>query len=452
MTLMQPTTITTRPSILTFAKQLFRALARRSGHRPDVPAQTAHAEPSQTPQPRLGQLLNPRPQDSGRDYPSAHLTPARLIAILRQADAGDPTAALQLYEEMEEKDPHLFAVANTRRLALTGLDWSIAPADGPRGEPAAHYCRNVLAGLDGFDDVLQHLSLATGRNLALAELVWEPSDSALTLTDIVPVDFARLVFDDLDRVRILTDDQPRDGLELPANKFILHTPHCASGHPIRGGLLRVTALAYLAKNLALKDWMIFAELFGMPVRIARYEPSATADEKREMLTMLESLGSNAAAIFSRAVDLQIIEAGRGTQGPPYESLIGFLNREISKAWLGQTLTTDVSGARGSLAASTVHEQVRQDLLADDLRKEARTIRRDLLTPLTRFRFGPDVPVPHFRRALPRADTAQELADLLAVAVNELGLRVPQRWAHDSLGLPRADARTPAITGRNDAAE
>ena len=71
--------------------------------------------------------------------------------------------------------------------------------------------------------------------------------------------------------------------------------------------------------------MIFAEVFGMPVRIARYEPTATDDEKRELLHMLESLGSNAAGIFSRAVDLQIVEANRGTSGPPYERLVDFLD-------------------------------------------------------------------------------------------------------------------------------
>ena len=56
----------------------------------------------------------------------------------------------------------------------------------------------------------------------------------------------------------------------------------------------------------------------MPVRIARYEPSATAEEKRELLEMLDSLGSNASGIFSRAVELQIVEANRGTLGPPWQ--------------------------------------------------------------------------------------------------------------------------------------
>ena len=78
---------------------------------------------------------------------------------------------------------------------------------------------------------------------------------------------------------------------------------------MRGGLLRASAMAYLGKHLAMKDWLVFAELFGMPVRIARYEPSATPEEKRELLKMLESLRSDAAGVFSKAVELQLLEAG-----------------------------------------------------------------------------------------------------------------------------------------------
>lgn len=403
--------------------------------------------------PRPGQVVFPRREDSIRDYPSAGLTPSRLFAILREADDGSLSGPMQLFEEMEEKDAHLYAVANTRRLALTGLEWQVISAvdvvegiDRGAADEAAAYCRSVLAGLDAFDEVLQHLSLAIGRNIAIAEVVWDVTSGELRPVDLVPVDFTRIMFDEVDRPRILTEDEPRDGIELPPHKFIVYTPHSVSGHPQRGGLLRVTAMVYLAKNLALKDWMIFAEVFGMPVRIARYEPNATAEEKRELLSMLESLGSNAAGIFSRAVELQVIEANRGSPGPPYRQLVEFLNREMSKAWLGQTLTTDTTGQGGSFAASRVHDMVRQDVLADDIRKEGRTIRRDLLGPVTRLRFGPDAPVPYFRRKLKQPVDTTQLAGVLDVAVNRLGVSVPLGWAHEALGIPLAEKDGATVPG------
>ena len=397
--------------------------------------------PTLTDRPRPGRVVVSRAEDSVRDYPGAGLTPSRLAAILREADDGSLATAMQLFEEMEEKDAHLYSVANTRRLAVTGLQWQIISAadvrdgvDRAAADESAAYCREILDSIDAFDESLQHLALALGRNIAVAEIVWELVGGQLQPVDIAPVDFTSVIFDEFDRLRILTEDEPRDGIKIPANKFVVHAPHSVSGHPQRGGLLRVTAMVYLAKNLSLKDWLVYAEVFGMPVRIARYEPTATPEEKREMLTMLESLGSNAAGIFSRAVELQIIEAKHGANGPPYERLIEFLNREMSKAWLGQTLTTDIAGQSGSVAAARVHEEVRADILADDVRKEARTLRRDLLGPITRLRFGPDAPVPYFTRRPRGPANPRELADVLSVAVNQLGLKVSEPWARAALGI------------------
>jgi phage gp29-like protein len=373
------------------------------------------------------------------------------MAVLKEADDGSMAAPMQLFEEMEEKDPHLFSVASTRRLALTGLDWQVVSAaevregvDATSAAETAEYCGQILADLAAFDDVLQHLAMALGRNIAVAEIVWDVAGGELRPVDLVPVDFTRLVFDELDRPHVLTGDNDRDGIELTANKFIVHVPHGASGHPQRGGLMRVTAMTYLAKNLALKDWMIFAEVFGMPVRIARYEPTATAEEKRELLHMLESLGSNAAGIFSRAVELQIIESKKASSSAPYNALIEFLNREMSKAWLGQTLTTDIAGLSGSVSASRVHETVRQDILADDIRKEGRTMRRDLLAPITRLRFGPDAPVPFFRRMLKTPREVGDVVRVLDAAVNDLGMAVPDAWARETLGVPEAIPGEPTL--------
>ena len=393
-------------------------------------------------QPRPGRLLRARKEDSWRDYPGDGLTPSRLAQILRAADEGALDVAMQLYEQMEEKDAHLFSVASTRRLALTGVGWQVVSAaemtdgvDRALADEAADYCRGELARLERFDEALQHLSLALGRNMALAELVWESSESGHRLADIVPVDFGRLMFDELDQPRVLTAEAGYEGMVLPANKFVVHSPHSVSGHPSRGGLLRVTALAFLGKRYAVKDWLVFAEVFGMPVRIARYEPAATAEEKSELLEMLQRLGSDATGIFSKAVELELVEARRGSNAGPYQALCEFFNREISKAWLGQTLTTDTAGSTGTFAAAAIHEQVRADLREDDIRKEARTIRRDVLRPLAQFKFGLAVPVPYFRRNLERPRDLRELADVLATAVSKLGIRVPRRWAHETLGIP-----------------
>jgi len=406
--------------------------------------------------PRPGRVVEPTASDRWRDYPADGLTPSQLVSILRAADDGAVGEAMALFEQMEEKDPHLYSVANTRRLALTGLRWQVVSAaevreglDQVAADEAAACCREALGEIDRFEEVLQHLSLAMGRNIALAENVWEARGDELRLLDIVPVAFERLAFDAMGSPRVLTKEEPYDGIELPANKFVVHTPQTVMGHPMRGGLLRVSALAYLGKHLAMKDWMVFAEIFGMPVRIARYEPSATPEEKRELLSMLQSLGADAAGIFSQAVELQLLEAGQGKAPPPYENICNFFNRELSKAWLGSTLTAESAVQRTApfSRGPEVHNEVRLDLRQDDIVKEGRTIRRDVLGPITRMRLGPAAPVPFFQRRLDLPRDLRELADVLSVAVNDLQMKVPARWAHDALGVPTADDGDGVLTGR-----
>ena len=411
--------------------------------------------------PRPGQVVEPMALDRCRDYPADGLTPSRLAAIIGSADEGSVDQAMALFEQMEEKDAHLYSVANTRRLALTGLQWEIASAaemrdgvDRAAADEAAAYCREVLAAIERFDETLQHLSLALGRNIAVAENVWDTAGGELRLVDVVPVTFDRLTFDEMAQPRILTKEEPFKGIELSANKFVVHTPQSVSGHPMRGGLLRVSALAYLAKHFAMKDWMVFAEVFGMPVRVARYEPSATPEEKRELLSMLQTLGSDAAGIFSQAVELQLLEAGQGKAPPPYENLCNFFNRELSKAWLGATLTVDSTGGESApfSRGPQIHNEVRLDLRQADVGKEGRTIRRDVLGPLTRLEFGPAAPAPFFTRQLDPPRDRRELADVLNVAVNDLHMQVPTDWAHDALGVPLAGGDANVLGGRQPVRE
>lgn len=411
--------------------------------------------------PRSGILVGRQAPDLWREYPADGLTPQKLVAVMRAADAGDLSAQMALFEQMEERDAHLFSVANTRRLSVTGLPWEVvsaaempgwrngtgaARADRALADDAAAYCDAVLREMCDFDEALTHLSLAFGRNIAVVELVWESAADGVRLAELIPVDFERLTIDRNGKTRILTDDEKYDGIELPPDKFIVHTPHVRSGHPARGGLLRVTTLAYLAKRFAIKDWMIFAEVFGMPVRIARYAPNATETEKRELIAMLKQLGADATGIFSKAVEVEIMQTRLPGETNLYENLCLYFDREMSKAWLGQTLTTDTVRSRASAGAAVVHDRVRRDLRDDDLRKEALTLRRDLLTPLVRLRFGAEAQVPHFRRVPDQTLEPERLATLLDTAVNRLGARVPRRWAHAALGIPEAGDGELAVEG------
>lgn len=96
-----------------------------------------------------------RCNDKYSTYPSNGLTPRRLARIFRAADEGDVSEQMELFEEMEEKDTHLFSQLQTRKLAVTGLDWEVQSfSDDERDKEIAEFIDEQLKGIENLDDIL----------------------------------------------------------------------------------------------------------------------------------------------------------------------------------------------------------------------------------------------------------------------------------------------------------
>ena len=397
-----------------------------------------------------GRILRPMRSDAATLHPTVGLTPQRALSLIHAADSGQPESLFELYGEMLQRWPRLSAVEHTRRLALTGLGWELEPARNLgraiRGaqDPSvvADFCRDVLHSIPNFRQTLDFLASAIGNGIGVAELVWEDG----TLVDLVPAPFSRLFTNPEEpwRLRLRTEESGSEGVALdeePA-KWLIHQPRIHPARPFAGGLLRASMLLYLAQNLSFKDWLIYSQIAGMPLRIAQFEQGASDDEQKQLLTLLRSMGTDSVAAISKNVDLKIVAPARSSERL-YQRLQDYCNTEVTILWLGQHLTTDIRQS-GSKAAAEIHDRVREDLLIDDIADEAHTIERDLLAPLVQARFGQDAPLPRFRRSLSQAVDTRVLAETLATAVGKIGLRVPRAWAHAALGIPEPRGGEPVI--------
>ncbi len=373
----------------------------------------------------------------------------RLKALSASMDEGNIADGLQLFEEMEQHDTHLRAVANTRRLSLTGLEWEIVSAadvltnikDRQVADEAADFVRESLTSLDTFPETLEHLSTAIGTNLAVTELVWDKC--SLTKTNDVPS--WRLSGDPQlpGAVRIVTESDHK-GIVADPPKFIVHVPNGGRLYPLAKSTLRSQAFIWLVKILATVDWATFATIFGMPVRWAKYRNGASEDEKNELVKMMENMGRNAWAVFSEGVNLEIKESSqRGTA--PYEALINWCDRKQTILMLGGNLTADTTGGTGTLAAGLVQDDVKDDLRDDDIRRESRTIRRQLISPMCAFAFPHvDVPLPFFRRVKPETVDRIQEANLFSIATQQIGLPVGKQFIYDRLGIPKPEQDEPIV--------
>lgn len=365
-------------------------------------------------------------------HPAHGLTPERLASLLREAEDGNPERYLELAEEMEEKDLHYSAQMQTRKRFVAQLDITVESASDSANDVAnADLLRDWLA-RDTLEEDLFDILDAIGKGFSVTEIIWETSASQWWPARLEWRDPRWFEFDRKDGQTILLRNMGGP-TPLQPFKFIRHFHKAKSGIPIRGGLARLVAWAYLFKNYDLKDWVSFVDRYGLPLRIGKYGPGATTEEKRKLLRAVAQLGSDAGAIVPASMLIEIIEAkGAGSGSDIFEKLASYLDQQVSKAVLGQTTTADAIS--GGHAVSQEHNEVRLDIGASDGRQLATTLNRDLARPFVDLNRGPQKAYPRVRIEV------REKEDVTALIANveklvKMGARVEATVMTDKLGLP-----------------
>jgi len=364
------------------------------------------------------------------------LTPALLAGVLRQAVEGDADAYLTLAEEMEERDLHYAAVLANRKQAVTGLQVTVEAVDeSAAAVEHAEFIEQIVA-MPAFETMLEEQLDALGKAYSVNEIIWDTSERQWMPHAFEHRDPRWFMFDRISHreLRLRDTENVTDGLALAPFKFLVHTPRIKTGLPIRGGLARMVAFAWICKAYAMKDWVAFAEVFGMPLRVGRYNASANDDDIRVLKMAVANLGTDAAAVLPESMKIEFQEVGKAGGGADvFERLCLYIDKQISKCVLGQTMTTDSGGGSG-LAQAKVHNEVREDIQKKDAKQLAATLNQALTRPVIDLNFGPQKKYPKICINVPEAEDLKGLVDALDKLV-PLGLRVEQSVIRDKFGLP-----------------
>lgn len=368
-------------------------------------------------------------------YPANNLRPDRLAHLLCEADQGEPMAYFELAELIEERDLHYAGVLQTRKRSVTQIDITVeAASDDAEDVRRADMVRAWLK-RDELADEMFDLLDAIGKGISFTEIMWGMSEGQYQP--------ARLEWRDprwfrFDRV---TMRQPmlRGGIDggnqdepLPPFKFIVTQIKAKSGLPIRAGLARLVAWAWMFKAFTQRDWAIFTQTYGQPVRIGKFQDGATREDKATLFRAVANIAGDCAAIIPASMEMQFIEAGNVAAGADlYERRADWLDRQVSKAVLGQTTTTDA--VSGGHAVSQEHRQVQEDIETADCKAMSATLNRDLIRPWMDLEFGPSKNYPRIIIARPKREDIQQLTDSLQKLV-PMGLKVEVSEVRDKLGL------------------
>lgn len=136
------------------------------------------------------------------------------------------------------------------------------------------------------------------------------------------------------------------------------------GRPDDLGLLAKAAPWVIYKRNTTGDWSQFSEIFGMPIQEYTYDTDDEGSRERA-ISDAANVGSLATFVHGKDTSLNLIEAGNKTgSADVYERLCERCNNEISKLFLGNTLTTESSDT-GTQALGTVHKKGEDKITQSD---------------------------------------------------------------------------------------
>ncbi|MGO4196555.1 DUF935 domain-containing protein [Rhizobium sp. YAF28] len=385
------------------------------------------------------------------EHQASGLTPGKLARLLRSSVNGDPEAYLALAEDMEERDLHYAGVLGSRKLQVSGLEITVEEAgETPEDIENAEMIRQYIK-RDAFETELVDILDAIGKGFSCTEIIWDTSEKQWQPSALKWRDPRWFRFADEDGETPLLRDPAGDQLLAPF-KWIFHQAKAKSGLPIRGGLARAVCWTFLFKSFAGKDWAIFCEAYGQPLRLGKFGPGASEADKAILLQAVANIGVDYSAIVPASMAVEFVKADISGSHELYEKRSDWLDRQVSKVVLGQTGTTDMSGSSG-YAQAKVHDGVKADIERSDAKQLAASLNRDLVKPYIDLNKGPQKKYPLIKIGRPEAVDLDKWMGNVKTFV-DMGGKVGQGVVRNKLGLaePKSDEELLVAASRAPAAQ
>jgi phage gp29-like protein len=344
------------------------------------------------------------------------------------------SAALRVYEDLE-RDGHVAAVLQKRRLALVSREWHVDAGDeSPEAERVAELVLGALRAMP-FDQAVEDMLAALLVGVSVLEIIWQVQGDALLPALLLPVDPKRCGFRDAEgtaELRLLTKSNTLTGEPVPDRKFIVHRNGGRYGDPWGLGLGHRLYWPVFFKRQGVGFWLSALEKFGQPTALGKYPNGTSEAEQNRLLQALQAMTSESAVTIPDGMIVELLEAQRAGSFDSYRTLASYMDDEISKIVLGETLSTSV-GSSGSRALGDVHNAVRLEITRADADRIAGTLQASLV------RWIVELNLPGYAGPLPRLWwDVSEPEDLKGRAerdtrIKELGFAPTDDYIRDTYG-------------------
>ncbi len=321
----------------------------------------------------------------------------------------------QIYEQMLS-DPLIYSAFIVKKYGALAVPWEILPAksgDGatPReAKERAEFIEEALENIrGGVFSVLYSALDALAMGYSVMEIIFdernENSEKRITIQELKPKDPALFGFEvdeflNLTGLRLhIPGEPPKD---LPIEKFIVFTHNQKYNRPTGESDLNSAYRHWAIKKQMIAQWTSHLEKFASPTVVGKFKRGLPEMNQLQLLDALEKISRQSAVIHPDDVEVALLDARKEAQSG-YAEAIDYHNREIARAILGQTLTTEDSRRIGSLALGKVHLQVLIMQLAGLRRNLAdKVMNEGIIRRLIDLNFGGGI-YPKFRFIEPDLD-------------------------------------------------
>lgn len=402
--------------------------------------------------------------DTYNSHPGYGLTAESIVSFFRRAEAGWPVQQFDMFDDLIENDGHLRGLVNGRVEKVSGCDWVLKPgSDDPQSAVAAKSLEERLRNDIGFREFLEHHLMAPHFGIACTNIVWNDVERIITPTEFRNAAARRFRSPSAERANeiwLIGGSTINDLIELEPGLWAVSTYR--HRNPWASGMMRTCAWWAAFKRWQVRDWQVFAELFGLPMVLGTYELGATLATRQALEDAIKQLGTDGWAIISKSAEIIIKEAGArgGDSSTVFPPMIRMCEDQMSKLIAGATLTTDAGGpnSKGSYALGAVHETREYALTKADARRVEEMFVRDIGQPYVRWNgFGnakpPRLKIQITRDSLERAKVIEIIGKGIDIDKSQLqeefSLREPAPGNAVSFKPPEPKLPAPSSSKNHD---
>ena len=223
---------------------------------------------------------------------------------------------------------------------------------------------NEMINSESFDYVLEESNNAVQFGLTLFEFAFQNQKIIPYMID------RRHVKPELNGGIVTHTPYDMDGIRY--NEGIYKNTTMFVGKPKDFGLLLKVAQYVIYKRGGIGDYAQCVEVFGQPFKVGTYDPF-DENSRTALKTAFDSAGSSPYIIKPNGTTVELIPfSSAAGSAQLYALFLNFMNGEISKIEVGQTLTTE-QGNKGTQALGIVHMQEQKEFEKSDIRNMSRVL-------------------------------------------------------------------------------